>query len=156
MSGGEKARRARELFTQGHNCAQSVFASFCEETGMDFETALRLSSSFGGGMGRLREVCGALTAVFAVAGLRFGCSDPGDGAGKAAHYALIQGLAERFKAEHGSIICRELLALPPGPDSPAPAPRTAEYYEARPCGDFVAFAAAMLEDLLSGSGEKSP
>ena len=93
---------AMELFKQGYNCSQSVFAAFCEECGMDFETALKLSSSFGGGMGRLREVCGAVSGMFMVAGMKYGYTDPEDSTSKAEHYKRIQELAEQFKEKNGS------------------------------------------------------
>ncbi len=139
---------ARELFEQGYNCAQSVFAAFCDETGLDMETALRLSSSFGGGMGRLREVCGAASAMFMVAGLRCGYSCPVDKEAKAAHYRLIQSLGKAFREKNGSLICRDLLGLPEGADDPVPADRTKGYYEVRPCGGLVACAAEMIDELL--------
>ena len=109
-----KSQQATELFKQGYNCAQSVFAAFSEDLGMDFETALKLSSSFGGGMGRLREVCGAVSGMFAIAGMKYGYADPKDNEAKAAHYKRIQELAAQFRAENHSIICRELLGLEAG------------------------------------------
>lgn len=143
MSG--KSEHAMELFQQGYNCAQSVFAAFCEDMGMDFETALKLSSSFGGGMGRLREVCGAVSGMFAIAGMKYGYTDPKDAEAKAAHYKLIQELATQFKAENGSIICRELLGLDSEPDSPTPEQRTDEYYKRRPCAELVGCAARIMD-----------
>lgn len=148
----EYSKRATELFKRGYNCAQSVFCAFCEETGMDFETALKLSSSFGGGMGRLREVCGAVSAMFMIAGLKLGYTEPNNDAVKGAHYARIQKLAEKFQAKHKTIICRELLGLPEGADSPVPSKRTEEYYRTRPCEQFIADAAQIIsEELMSGS-----
>lgn len=147
MSG--KAEQAMELFKQGYNCAQSVFAAFCGDLGMDFEIALKLSSSFGGGMGRLREVCGAVSGMFAIAGMKYGYTDPKDSKAKAAHYKLIQELAARFRAENHSIICRELLGLDAGPDSPVPELRTDKYYERRPCAELVGCAARLMEELIS-------
>jgi len=138
-----------ELFKQGYNCAQSVFAAFCEDLGIDFETALKLSSSFGGGMGRLREVCGAVSGMFAVAGMKYGYTDPKDYIAKAAHYKLIQDLALRFKAENRSIICRELLGLGAGSDGSDPELRTDEYYNKRPCAELVRCAAGIIEDLIN-------
>ncbi len=139
------SQRARDLFCQGYNCAQSVFAAFSEELGIDFETALRLSSSFGGGMGKLREVCGAVSGMFMVAGIKLGYSDPKDTEAKARHYELIQELAAQFRAENQSIICRELLGLAEGSDSPIPEKRTEAYYQRRPCADLVACAADIIE-----------
>lgn len=142
------SQRAMELFKQGYNCSQSVVAAFSEELGLDTETALKLSSSFGGGMGRLREVCGAVSGMFMVAGLKYGYTDPKDKEAKAAHYQLIQELAARFREENRSIVCRELLGLKEGPDSPIPAPRTQEYYKKRPCVELVGCAAGILEDTM--------
>lgn len=107
----DKQEQAMNLFKEGYNCAQTVFAAFHKEMDMDFETALKLSSSFGGGMGRLREVCGAVSGMFAVAGMKYGYTDPNDNKAKAEHYKLIQELAVQFKTENHSIICRELLGL---------------------------------------------
>ena len=139
---------AKELFSKGYNCSQSVFAAFCDETGMDFETALKLSSSFGGGMGKLREVCGAVTGMFMVVGMVDGYSEPNDSEAKAKHYQLIQSLAAKFREGNGSIICRELLDLPEGPDSPVPEERTEAYYTRRPCGELVLNAVEILDEYL--------
>ena len=143
-----KADRARELFMQGYNCAQAVFGAFCEDYGMDFETGMRLVSSMGGGMGRLREVCGAVSAMFLIDGMAEGYSDPADHAEKTAHYARIQALAEAFKQENGSIICRELLGAQAGEPTHIPEKRTAEYYKKRSCPDLVYCAAKILEEHL--------
>ena len=140
---------ARELFLQGYNCAQAVFAAFCDVTGMDFETALRLSSPMGGGMGRLREVCGACSACFMAAGMLYGYIEPANDTVKGAHYARIQELAHRFEARHGTIICRELLAGLQVDNSPVPTPRTREYYAKRPCLRFVETAAEILDEMIA-------
>ena len=105
----KKAERARRLFKEGYNCAQAVVGAFAGEMGMDFDTAIKLASSFGGGMGRMREVCGAVSGMFIVAGVLYGYSDPKDKEAKDKHYALIQELAEQFKNSNGSIICKNLL-----------------------------------------------
>ena len=144
----KKETMAEELFLQEYNCSQAVFAPFCREVGLDRETALMLSSSFGAGMGRLREVCGALSAMFMIAGLKYGYSQAPDQDVKTEHYALIQELAERFKLKNGSIICRELLGLEQGGDSPVPQERTKEYYQNRPCLDIVRSAVALMEKFL--------
>lgn len=142
---GTYSEKAVENFKSGYNCAQSVFLAFAEDFGFDKETALKLSSSFGGGMGRLREVCGAVSSMFAIAGLKHGYTSNNDDDSKAKHYELIQALAEKFKSETGSIICRELLNLEEGPDSPIPAKRTPEYYSERPCEYFVKLASEIIE-----------
>lgn len=141
-------QKAADLFKQGYNCSQAVLGAFCETCHLDFDEAMKLSSSFGGGMGRLREVCGAVSAMFMVAGLKYGSSDPQDKAAKARHYQLIQQLAEAFEKDNHSIICRELLGLQPGKDSPIPEERTEGYYKKRPCVELVECAAQILDELL--------
>ena len=144
-----KAKKARELFQEGYNCAQAVLGAFAQDMNMDFQQAMMLSSSFGGGMGRMREVCGAVSAMFMVAGLEKGYSDPKASTEKAGHYDYIQQLAAKFKEENGSIICRDLLGLTkPGPDTPVPEPRTEAYYKKRPCQLLVGQCAAILEQEL--------
>lgn len=145
----EHADQARELFEQGYNCAQSTFAAFCDVTGLDFETALRLSSSFGGGMGRLREVCGAVSGILMASGMLYGYANPDDDRAKEAHYRLVQNLALRFKAEHGSLLCRDLLGLADEHDSPTPEKRTDAYYQARPCAKLVAKASEILDEFIN-------
>ncbi len=142
------SQRAMELFKEGYSCAQSVFGAFYDETGMGFEAALKMSSSFGGGMGRLREVCGAVSGIFIVAGIKYGYSSPDNKEEKAEHYQLIQTLALKFKEENGSIICRDLLGLADGPDSPVPQKRTEQYYNTRPCVQLVGYAAEILDELI--------
>ena len=136
--------KAEKLFLDGYNCAQSVFCAFSEDLGLDFDTALKLSSSFGGGMGRLREVCGAVSSMFMIAGLKYGYTEPENKEVKTEHYARIQKLAEEFKAKNDTIICRELLGLDVKVDSPVPEDRTAEYYQTRPCQKLVGDAAEII------------
>lgn len=143
--------RAMELFKQGYNCSQSVFGAFCEECGMDFETALKLSSSFGGGMGRLREVCGAVSGMFMVAGMKYGYSDPNDSSSKAEHYKRIQALAEEFKEKNGSIVCRDLLGLSVQSENYIPEKRTEEYYKKRPCAEIVGDAAEIIYEFIKSN-----
>lgn len=145
----EKTENARELFKSGYNCAQSVFCTFAEDVGIDFETALKLSSSFGGGMGRLREVCGAVSAMFMIAGLKYGYISNNDDVAKENHYALVQVLGRKFEEQNGSIICRELLGLDIKHDAPKPNARTEEYYATRPCEGFVVSAVKIISDYLS-------
>ena len=146
------AEKAKELFLSGCNCAQAVFGAFCDETGMDRETAMRLCSSMGAGMGGLREVCGAVSGAFLAAGLLLGDSgcDPQK---KKEHYARLQALAQRFQAQHGSLLCRDLLrSLQPGA---VPAARTAAYYKTRPCAIFVEDMAELLDQLLAEEKAKT-
>lgn len=137
-----------ELFKEGYNCSQAVLGAYCDELGIDMETALRLTSSFGGGMGRLREVCGAVSSMFMIAGLKYGYIDPKDSKAKQKHYELIQKLAQRFKEENGSIICRDILALDVLHDNPKPEARTEGYYKKRPCAEVVKSAAEIIDELL--------
>lgn len=136
--------KAAELFLNGSNCAQAVLVAFSDVTGLDPEFSAKFSSSFGGGMGRLREVCGAVSGMLMVAGLLYGYSDPGPGdAAKKAHYQLVQELASQFREQAGSIVCREILKNPPS--DPAPTPRTEAYYKTRPCARMVVTAAQILD-----------
>lgn len=143
---GEKAK---QLFMEGYNCSQAVLGAFCEECGLDFDTAMKMSSSFGGGMGRLREVCGAVSGMFMVAGLIYGYDDPTAQEEKAKHYERIQKLAEEFRKENGSIVCRELLGLAEKKSEPKPEQRNAEYYKKRPCPEMVKMAAEIMEQYIN-------
>lgn len=140
--------RARNYFLEGYNCAQSVVLAYHEELGLEKELAARMASSFGGGMGRLREVCGAFSGMCLVVGLYRGYSEAKDREGKKEQYALIQRLADEFEKRNGSIVCRELLGLDHRKDAPVPAERTAEYYKKRPCAELVAEAAEILETMV--------
>lgn len=144
------SERAAELFRQGYNCAQSVFGAFVDEINMDYDTAMKISSAFGGGMGRMREVCGALTGQFMIAGLLYGYSEAvgHDGEPKLRLYELIQDIAAKFKEENGSILCRDLLGEAAGPASYVPSERTPEYYQTRPCEEIVRLAAIQMDELI--------
>ncbi len=150
-----KSGIATNNFRTGYNCAQSVLLAFHKEVGLTKDEALKLASSFGGGMGRLREVCGAVSAMFMVAGFLEGYTTPNNDEVKAKHYALIQNLAEKFKEKHGTIICRELLSLEENSSSPIPSKRTAEYYQERPCEEFIKTAAEIVEKLLYANNRSS-
>lgn len=141
---------AEQNFMKGYNCAQSVVLAFCDVTGMDEQTALRASSSFGGGMGKLREVCGAVSGMFLVAGLLYGYTNPEDADAKTAHNQMLQDLAKKFKEKNGSIICRELLKLQEEVQTPVPQERTVAYYHGRPCAALVAHAAELLDEVIDG------
>ena len=139
--------KAAELFLEGYNCAQAVAVAFCDVTGQDPKIAARLASSFGGGMGRMREVCGAVSGMLMVAGLLYGYDGPESGDPKKAHYALVQELAGKFRENVGSIVCREILKNPPS--DPAPTPRTEEFYKLRPCARMVYLAGNILDEYLA-------
>lgn len=142
---------AKSYFLQGYNCSQSVLLAFHEELGLDKETAARMASPFGGGMGRLREVCGTVSGMFLVLGLLQGYDDPKDQEAKKSLYQQVQRLAHTFQERNGSIICRELLGLDHHADSPTPSPRTPEYYKKRPCADLAGDAAQILEQFFQQS-----
>ena len=139
-------QKAVELFRKGCNCSQSVFAAFSDVTGFDEKAALRLSSSFGGGLGRLREVCGAVSGMALVAGVLWGYDDIEVKSLKTEHYKLTAGMAHRFSDIFGSYICREILGIPDYKYSPEADDRTAEYYLKRPCEKCIAAAARILDE----------
>ena len=143
----EKGEKARALFERGYNCAQAVFGAFCEETGIDFDTAVLLASPFGGGMGRLREVCGTVSGMLLAAGILYGYSSPDAVREKKDTYQTAQALANTFRNQNHSIICRELLGLTnvKADASPQPEARTAAYYKKRPCALLAQDAAEILE-----------
>ena len=136
----KRIERARELFHEGFNCSQSVVAACADLYGMDEQTALRVAASFGGGIGRMRQTCGAACGMFLLAGLENGSATPHDAEGKKQNYALVQDLAAKFKEENGSLICAELLGIAPKPQEPTPEARTEAYYQKRPCAKMVASA----------------
>ena len=153
----DRGEKAKGYFLQGYGCAQAVLLTFADVIGMEEATLARLGSSFGGGMGRLREVCGAVTGAFAVLGFACGYDDPADKEGKSRHYAMIRDFADRFKAETGapSIVCREILSGAgvsgeSGGDAEA---RTPQYYQKRPCGELVEISAMVLAQMLAEQGK---
>lgn len=144
-----RADNAKELFESGCNCCQAVFCAFLEETNLSKDDALRISAGFGGGIGRMREVCGAVSGMTMVLSNKFASADPNNHEKKKALYALIQKAANDFKEENGSIICRELLGLSEKSSSPVPEERTKEYYKKRPCAELVHCAAEIAEKYLA-------
>lgn len=135
-------------FMKGYNCAQSVALAYAEEMHLTPEQALTMSAGFGGGVGRLREVCGAFSGIVLVLGALYGSPDPSQ---KTALYTEVQALAERYRTENGggSIVCRELLGLKKAEGSPIASPRTPEYYKKRPCPELVRLAANILDDYIA-------
>lgn len=150
----DKSRKeiAMENFEKGYNCAQSVTLAFSDLMDIDEKVLLQMSSSFGAGFGRLREVCGAVSGMALVSGYLFGYSDPKDAEGKIEHYTRIQELAHAFEEENGSLICRELLGVKEKHECPIPEARTKEYYEKRPCKQLIGCAAKLLEEYLVSVG----
>ena len=147
----DHAQAARQLFLEGYNCAQAVFCAFTDVTGYDLDTSARMASSFGGGMGRLRETCGVVSAAALVLGITEGYNDPADYEAKKRHYALVREFAERFRAENASISCRELLTLAGlQPESGGePEQRNEEFYRKRPCPRLVCDAARILDEMMA-------
>lgn len=143
-----KGDKAYELFREGYNCSQAVFGAFAEELGVPFPLAVKMASGLGGGIGRMREVCGTFTGLTLAASLIYGYDDPKATDTKAELYEKIRALADRFREENGSIICRELLGLQQAESSAVPEARTSEYYKKRPCAELCRYAADLLEEFI--------
>ena len=141
------ASYAAELFESGYNCAQAVAVAFSDMINLEPKAAAAMASSFGGGMGRMREVCGAVSGMLLVAGILYGYDTPGDDESKKALYTEVQALAARFREQVGSIICRDILKNPP--TDPTPSPRTEEYYKKRPCARMVLTAGTLLDEFIA-------
>lgn len=145
----ERTQRAVELFKSGFNCSQSVFAAFAGEFGMDEETALKVSAGLGGGVGRAREVCGAVSGAAMLVGFKYGATDGDDAEAKQRCYQVVQQIIAEFKENNPSIVCRELLELNEGAGTdPKPEARTEQYYKKRPCVQIVEDAARAVEKIL--------
>ncbi len=153
----ERVRKAGLLFKEGgYNCCQAVVLAYCDLFGLDEKTAASLSSGFGGGMGRMREVCGSVSGMVMLSGMLSPADNPADKAGRTANYALVQEVAGEFRRINGSIICRELLGLDKKPaegqatvESPVPSDRTAEYYKKRPCEELVRISARIIGERIN-------
>ena len=141
---------ARDLFVQGYNCSQAVVGAFCDVTGYDLDTALKVSASFGGGMGKMRSVCGAVTGMFIVAGILYGNTDPSENA-KGEHYARVQELAKKFTEKYDTSVCLDLLKGLKTDTKPQPAERNEEYYKVRPCLRFVEDACDILDEFIENN-----
>lgn len=145
----ERIEKAVALFKEGFNCSQSVVAAFADMYGFTPEQALKMSASFGGGIGRMRETCGAACGLFLLAGLETGATEGADRDGKAANYKLVQELAEEFKQRNGALKCADLLGLSKKePVVSTPEARTAQYYAKRPCAKMVEEAARIWCEYL--------
>ena len=142
-----KREIGENLFKEGYNCAQSVAAAFAADINMSQEDVLKISAPFGGGFGRLREVCGAVSGMMIVLGKLEGNSEADDQKKKEI-YEKAQFLINKFKEENGSFICRELLNLDHKSDEPTPEKRTETYYKKRPCVEIVGIACDILEEYL--------
>ena len=142
----EHSLHAAELFCLGYNCAQAITVAFSDVTGLEESFSAKMASSFGGGMGRMREVCGAVSGMLLVAGILYGYDVVDDDQTKKGHYTLVQELAGQFRERVGSIVCRDILKNPS--TDPNPSPRTAEYYAQRPCARMVVIAAEILDKYI--------
>lgn len=146
-----KIENAVALFKEGYNCSQSVVAAYAEEYGLTREQALKISASFGGGIGRMRKTCGAACGLFMLAGLETGCTEGSNREGKEENYKIVQMLAREFERRNGSLTCAELLGLSKqAPTPPTPEERTAEYFKKRPCVKMVEEAARIWEEYRAG------
>lgn len=144
----ERAKRAKELFNNGYNCAQSVALAYADITPLSEEMVATITASFGGGMGRLREVCGTVSGMAFLASFISPCPTADNAEAKKANYSVVQEFAEAFRKQNGAIVCRTLLGLDHPKDEPTPSARTAEYYKKRPCGDLVYDAALIVGKYL--------
>lgn len=143
----KRIERAVSLFKSGYNCSQSVVAAFADLYGFTEEQSLRMAASFGGGIGRMRQTCGAACGLFLLAGLESGATRADDREGKSRNYQIVQSLAEKFRQENGSLICSELLGLKPAqPIQPQAEERTPAYYQKRPCAQMVESAARIFAE----------
>lgn len=142
------SQRAVELFKQGFNCSQAVFAAFCDEFGMDEKTALRVSAGLGGGVGRMREVCGTVSGAAMVVGMLYGATEGEDKQSKAHTYEIVQQIAAEFLKNNPSVVCRELLGTGDKKYSAQPEERTVEYYKKRPCVQLVEGSAKAVDKIL--------
>ena len=149
-----RAARAREAFEQGYNCSQAVVVAYADVLEQDADALASLVQPLGGGMGRLREVCGAVSGMFMVSSVAYKGVPVTDRDTRTKIYAGVQALAERYRGECGSIACRELLGLAQKSDSPQPEERTPEYYKRRPCSEYVALAARLVGEYLNNQGAK--
>lgn len=151
----DRVKKARALFMEGYNCAQSVVLAFADMYGLTEEQALKVSASFGAGMGRMRLTCGTVSGMAILAGMETSAVDPKDVKQKTLNYSVVRQLADAFKEENGSVICGELLNLKPAVrESAMPSSRTKEYYAKRPCPDLVACAARIFADYLARKGQE--
>lgn len=146
----DRVRKAVELFESGYNCSQSVFMAYADLYDFDVETAAKIATSFGGGMGRLREVCGAVSGMFMVLGLQYPANDITDKKAKTDNYEAVQKTAREFKQEMGSYICADILKIKREPENATPSERNAKYYALRPCSRCVAIAAEITGNEILG------
>ncbi|MBQ6467459.1 MAG: C_GCAxxG_C_C family protein [Clostridia bacterium] len=151
----DHSQEAVRLFYEGYNCSQAVFCAFRDLTGLELDCAARLASPFGGGMGRLREVCGTMSGALLALGILKGYDNPENPEAKKEHYALVREFARRFEEKYGALRCKELLKDVPVTPGGEPEARTPEFYKRRPCLKLVEGAAAILDDMLEEMKEEA-
>ena len=141
----DRVAKAEELFKSGYNCSQSVIGAFCDTLGLDFDTTMKLSEGFGGGIGRMRLTCGAVSGMVMIAGMMLsrGAED-GDTRGDV--YGKVQDIAKKFSERNGSIVCADLLGLTKMKNDPNPEARTPDYYQKRPCVELVKDCVRIIEE----------
>ena len=153
----ERVEKAKRLFKEeGYNCCQAVVLAYNDIFGIDDNAAAAMSSGFGGGMGRMREVCGSVSGMVMLAGFIAPAVDPSIKVDRTRNYALVQEMAGRFREMNGSIVCKELLGLVPAgssqkvtSESPEPSDRTPEYYKKRPCEELVGISARIVGEKIA-------
>ena len=154
----KRAEKAEQLFRSGHNCCQSVFMAYSDLFQIDNTLAATISAPLGGGMGRLREVCGTVSGMALLAGLQYPAPEaavtPETKAAKTRLYTVVQELAEKFRKENGAIVCRDLLGLTKQKDDPTPSDRTEAYYKRRPCVEYVKIAARIVGEKLQEENQQ--
>ena len=154
----ERVKKAEQLFRSGHNCCQSVFMAYSDLFQIDNTLAATISAPLGGGMGRLREVCGTVSGMALLAGLQYPAPEaavtPETKAAKTRLYTVVQELAEKFRKENGAIVCRDLLGLAKQKDDPTPSDRTEAYYRRRPCLEYVKIAARIVGEKLQQENQQ--
>ena len=148
-----KGKKALELFNNGYNCSQAIVLAFKDELNIDETTLKAMSSSFGGGISRLREVCGCISSMALILGAIYGNYDINSVEAKGNHYKLVQNVALKFKEKFNSINCAELLNKQKGIESPIPSVRNNEYYKQRPCGKYIEFMADLIEKEIASNGK---
>ena len=144
----ERSERAEELFKSGYNCSQAVFTAYADIFGIDSETALKISAGLGGGCGRQRELCGAVSGAVLAIGMKYGSTDGADREGKKLCYEKVREFSDEFRKTNPSIVCKELLGLSQAEGSAEPEKRTDAYYKKRPCAQIVRDSAEALEKII--------
>lgn len=152
----DRVKLAKENFKSGCNCTQAVVCAYCDLFGLPTETGMVVSEAFGGGMGRMRLTCGAVSGMFMLAGLKYSSGVKNDMEGRKKVYSTVQEMAKAFREKNGSIICADLLGLNMPKDGGAtPTPRTKEFYEKRPCIECIGDCAMLVEQFLFGNEDSS-